>query len=231
MPTKIEAFRSEDGSIHLTEGAALRQDVLTLLSNSIRADGSDPDRVKLVSEHGLTAIELCLPRLLPLLNRLSDPRNRAAAPSKPASDKAPMEPILGALHPGDPDLTFVDDEYPAIDPSELRLGQVVRVDYTGLSDDRLAIEGEIIHIDDDFNITITNKDQLPPDFIQPFDPSFVMAVLKQPEQTLGLVEAIEALSELPSEPDMTTPQGRLQHTRRILLMGRIEQLEKTDALD
>lgn len=238
MPTQINAFRSEDGSIHLTEGAALRADVLHLLQLTAKEGDVPPELVLLISDHGLAVIEQCLGRLLPLLNRLSDPRNKAPQPEQPkkpapvvqeASIEAPRAETLADADPHSR-IVYVDEEYPAIDPSELRVGQLALVHYPNLDgngevDSFMAV---ITDVDENGMVTFLKQDT-PKGWQQPCDPSFIARIVHQPEDMLLLEPAKEELAKLPSDPDMTTSEGRLAHTRRILLLRRIAQLENEDA--
>ena len=228
----INAFISEDGSIHTNEGDALRADVLHLLTSTAVSMQFDPLDVKLISHVGLAVIENSLTRLIPLLNRLDDPRNKAARPTPVAreSSEAPVQQADRVELPDNhPVPSYVDDMFPDIDPSELREGQLVEIRYSGEGDDALTFEGVIGSIDNDFQIDLMQGRVIPDGFQLPFDFSFITKVLNQPEELMDYGDAVMALSAIPSEPDLTTKEGRLQHTQRILLHSRIEFLEKSNA--
>ena len=225
---KIDAFIAEDGTIHTTEGAALRADVLHLLSNTALTMKLVPANVQLVTEVGLAVIENSLGKLLPLLQRLDDPRNKVIPP-QPVAREGSEAPVQQAdrveLADNHPVPSYVDEMLPDIDPSELRIGQVVQ----------MANEA-IVTIDDittigaaDVSAFLSTFEGTEAGISGTYQVEDIVKVLNQPEELMDYADAVEALSELPSEPDMATREGRLSHTRRILLLKRIEELEKQNA--
>lgn len=234
---QVSRYEALDKSLHETEREALIVSIGKLIGCS-RATV-------------LENIEPNLTRLTQLLNRLDDPRNRLTKPSPLPKDQREFEEGKATQDglrrdPPQPDLgdqcvsVFTNDEpvdeglkAPAwgaaadISIDDLREGQIVEIDVEDGPDvpytmdiEQITCDNEpqpliIGHVSDCKGLQIgDNRITCHIDDIK--------RIVTQPEERLGLDTAKAALAILDAEDVLTPPM----HKRRILLLRRIEQLEK-----
>lgn len=221
MVRSIPAFLADDGSIHRTEREALMASVAAVLGG---------DHV------GAERIAANLRELLPLLNKLSDPRNAAPLRRHVRPDHEPgltPENIDALAHAGEDvtDVPALKKLMPEIEWNDLRLGQMVDFDdYLETGQERTATTGTIILLDGPGNevepgwVHVSTEGGT---IIAPLP--CIKLIRAQPEQLLPLDEARSLLAELEALPvDLTTSEGRFNHTRRVMVSARVAELERAE---
>lgn len=245
---KTEAWTAYDGTMHATERGALLSSLGTVL-------GIAGDPFPLLKGATVEDIDKNLPALMPLFNRLLDPRNRprdvkAEAPAEQIDTRTFEDaPHAVGFEPPADDEAFTGCECAALmngDNNHISSCPMFRPETNAAPIDPIELHdlrpGQLVELADETGLLIVKID---PDAELPIMGKIedgagnvgdaevaletIVRVLKQPEDMMdqdAAERALRALTEEELEAGNDSATRSSIHKRRILLLRRLEQLSK-----